>query len=322
MSMTVVHSPIVSTTDRQPKIAILLATFQGQHHLSAQFDSFAKQTHQNWVVWVSDDGSSDDTCSILECYKEHWPVGRLFSCKGPANGYAANFLSLVCTTAISADYYAYADQDDIWEADKLARAVAWIQSVPSDIPTLYCSCTYLVDEYNRTIGLSTEFTKPPSFANALVQNIAGGNTMVFNNAARELLREAGQYIPVIAHDWWTYMLVSGCGGQIFYDSTPTLRYRQHENNTLGTNLLWPGRLGRIRMLFQGRFKQWNDTNIAAIKSMQHKLTPDNLRRLEQFSAAREMRLPARLFYLMQSGIYRQTMLGNLGLITAAILRKL
>jgi len=316
------HSPIANTTGRQAKIAILLATYQGHHYLTEQLDSFAMQTHQNWTVWVSDDGSLDGTHAILEHYKKHWPVGRLFTFNGPAKGHTANFLSLTCTATILADYYAYADQDDIWEADKLARAVAWLQSVPSDMPTLYCSRTRIVDTYNRAIGLSPLFTHPASFTNALVQNIAGGNTMVFNNATRELLCEAGENIPVVAHDWWTYILVSGCGGQVFYDASPTLRYRQHENSLMGTNLTWFGRLNRIRMLWQGRFKQWNDNNIVALKSMQHRLTPDNLRRVEQFAAARHMRLPARLFHLKQSGIHRQTLLGNFALIVAAILKKL
>ncbi|MBM4128114.1 MAG: glycosyltransferase family 2 protein [Nitrospira sp.] len=299
-----------------------MATYQGQHYLAEQLDSFASQTHQNWEVWASDDGSSDGTHAILEHYEKHWPFGRLSTQNGPAEGFAANFLSLTCKASISADYYAYADQDDIWEADKLERAVAWLQSIPSDIPALYCSRTRLVDKHDREIGLSPLFTKLPSFANALMQNICGGNTMVFNNATRELLREAGESIPVVTHDWWAYMLVTGCGGQVFYDASPTLRYRQHENNLVGMNSSWPARIKRIRMLWQGRFKQWNDSNIEALKSMQHRLTPANLRTLEQFSAARQMSLPARLFHLRRSGIYRQTLLGNLGLIAAAVFRKL
>lgn len=316
------QSRISSVNVEQAKVAILLATYQGQDYLAQQLDSFASQTHHNWEVWASDDGSADDTRAILEHYEKHWLSGRLSTHNGPAEGFAANFLSLTCKASIFADYYAYADQDDIWEADKLERAVVWLQSVPSDIPALYCSRTRLVDKHDREIGLSPLFTKPPSFANALMQNIGGGNTMVFNNAARELLREAGESIPVVTHDWWAYMLVTGCGGQVFYDASPTLRYRQHENNLVGMNASWPARIKHIRMLWQGRFKQWNNSNIEAIKTMQHRLTPVNLRTLEQFSAARQMLLPARLFHLKRSGMYRQTLLGNLGLIAAAVFRKL
>lgn len=311
-----------SSNVEQPKVAILLATYQGQKYLAEQLDSFAAQTHHNWNLWVSDDGSKDDTHAILEQYEKHWPFGRLSIHNGPEEGFAINFLSLTCKASIAADYYAYADQDDIWEDHKLARAVQWLQTLPAHIPALYCGRTQLVDKHNSEIALSPLFAKPPSFANALMQNIGGGNTMMFNNAARALLQEAGEGIPVVTHDWWAYMLVSGCGGRVFYDAKPTLRYRQHENNLMGINSSWSARLTRIRMLWQGLFKQWNDSNIVALESMAHRLTPENRSILKQFAAARKMGLFSRLIYLKRSGIYRQTLLGNLGLIAAAVFGKL
>lgn len=193
----------------QSKVAILLCTYHGQHYLAEQLNSFAAQTHTNWEVWASDDGSLDDTQAILEDYRQKWPEGRLSIQFGPAKGFAANFLSLTSKASINADYYANSDQDDIWEPNKLARAVEWLETIPENIPALYCSRTRLVDAQNNLvdaqnneIGVSPLFSRPPSFANALMQNIGGGNTMVFNKAAQNLLREAGEALPVITHDWW------------------------------------------------------------------------------------------------------------------------
>lgn len=304
------------------KVAILLCTYQGQKYLAEQLESFAAQGHANWVVWASDDGSKDDTLAILDAYQQRWPPGCLSIQRGPAAGFAANFLSLTCEPSIEADYYAYADQDDIWEADKLERAVRWLNSVPTNIPALYSARTRLVNENNVEIGLSPLFSKPPSFASALIQNIGGGNTMVFNNAARALLCEAGEDLPVVTHDWWVYMAVSGCGGKVFYDSTPTLRYRQHDGNLIGMNANWSARFKRIRMLWQGQFRNWNDSNVAALRKLQDKLTPESREILERFVKARKMSLAPRLIHLKRSGIYRQTCLGNLGLIVAAIFGKI
>lgn len=304
-----------------PKVAILLCTYQGQRYLAEQLTSFEIQSHTSWEVWASDDGSEDDTHMILEAYQRKWPEGRLFVRSGPAEGFAANFLSLTCKDIIGADYYAYSDQDDIWEADKLARAVRWLQTQPVDTPALYCSRTRLVDADNNEIGVSPLFLKPPSFANALMQNIGGGNTMVFNNAARELLREAGGDRAVITHDWWAYIVVTGCGGHVFYDSEPTLRYRQHSDNLIGTNSNWASRFKRIRMLFQGHFKYWNDSNILALRTLEHRLTPENREIFQCYAKARKMSLIPRLVLLKRSGIYRQTFLGNIGLIAAAIFGK-
>lgn len=304
------------------RVAILLCTYHGQQYLAEQLDSFAAQSHEHWEVWASDDGSEDDTHLILETYRTKWDVGRLSVHFGPAEGFAANFLSLTCNASIDADFYAYSDQDDVWEADKLARAVQWLESVPSDVPALYCSRTRLVDADNNEIGVSPLFTKKPSFANALMQNIGGGNTMVFNKAARKLLREAGENKSVITHDWWAYMVVTGCGGRVFYDSKPTLRYRQHGGNLVGQNSNWAARLRRIRMLFQGRFKHWNDCNIAALLTLEHRLAPENREILQRFAKARDMSLLPRLIHLKRSGIYRQTLLGNIGLVAAGILGKI
>ncbi len=98
-------------------MAILLCTYHGQHYLAEQLDSFAAQTHANWEVWASDDGSQDDTRAILERYQRTWPAGRLSIHFGPAEGFAANFLSLTFKARIEADYFAYSDQDDVWEPD-------------------------------------------------------------------------------------------------------------------------------------------------------------------------------------------------------------
>ena len=318
-----VASKISPTTEPGlPKVAILLCTYHGQEYLTEQLNSFAHQTYKNWEVWASDDGSQDRTHTILKTFAETWGAERLSIHSGPAEGFVANFLSLTCHANILADYYAYSDQDDVWKVDKLKRAVDYLQSVPGDVPAIYCSRTRLVDAKNQSIGLSPLFNKPPCFANALMQNVGGGNTMVFNAAARKLLCEAGESINVVTHDWWAYLLVSGCGGKVYYDSVPTVRYRQHGCNLVGMNSSWPARLVRMRMLWQGRFRDLNTLHIQALKTMYHKLTPENRIILDQFATARDQWLIPRLIGLWRAGVYRQTLLGNLGLVAAVVFRKI
>lgn len=304
------------------KVAILLCTFHGQHYLADQLDSFAAQTHTNWEVWVSDDGSEDDTLAILEDFQQKLPAGRLSVHFGPAEGFAANFLSLTCKASIEADYYAYSDQDDIWEPDRLARALDWLKTIPPDIPALYSSRTRYISKDGSDLGFSTIFKKPPSFSNALVQSIAGGNTMVFNQAARLLLAKTPSHVNVVSHDWWAYMLVCGCGGHVFYDSYPGVRYRQHGNNMAGQNTSILARLYRAGGLLAGRFRNWNQVNLNALNEMEHCLTKENRKTLELFRKARSGLIFSRIYNLYQSGVYRQTLTGNVGLMIAALLRKL
>ncbi len=308
--------------NKKMKVAILLCTLRGQHYLAEQLQSLSTQTFSDWEVFASDDGSKDDTHALLLHYQAKWPQGRLTIHSGPAEGFAANFLSLICNAGIKADCYAFADQDDVWEPAKLERAVAWLATVPKDVPALYGSRTLLVDANNQVLGLSPLFRKPPCFGNALTQNIAGGNTMVFNNAARSLLQAAGDKVDVVVHDWWVYLVVSGCGGRVFYDALPSVRYRQHEQNVVGLDTGWQARLRRIQLSINGRFKGWTDRNIAALERLSTMLTPENQRRLQLFKVARKRWFAPRLWGFWRAGIHRQSILSNVGLFMAAVFNKI
>lgn len=313
----------VNNSGKPPsKVAVLLCTMHGQEFLDEQLVSIEQQSHANWVVHASDDGSLDDTHAILERFLTRAGNEKVSIHSGPAQGFARNFLFLTCEAEKCADYYAYADQDDIWESDKLSRAVECLASIPADTPALYCSRTLLVNRDGHPIGLSPLFTRPPSFCNALVQNIGGGNTMVFNEAARNLLKKIGNDTPVVSHDWWAYMVVTGCGGRVFYDSRPTVRYRQHGNNLIGANTDWGARLSRIKWLLRNRFKDWGDINTKALQKIYADLTPENRKIFDLFCKARTRPLLPRLVGLKHAGIYRQTLPGNISLIAAALLNKL
>ncbi|MBB1077820.1 glycosyltransferase family 2 protein [Rhodoferax sp. 4810] len=299
-----------------------MCTKQGEPHLAEQLDSIIGQSHPHWTIWASDDGSTDGTLGILAQYQESLGAHRFSIAKGPAQGYVKNFLSLACNPSIAADVYAYSDQDDIWLPHKFKRALDWLNTVPVHVPALYCGRTLVVDPANDPVGFSPLFAKPPGFSNALVQSIAGGNTMVFNQAARTLLLEAGADVQVASHDWWTYQVVSACGGQVFYDPQPMVRYRQHACNVLGINNSWPARLARTGMLLRGRFSDWTSMNILALQRLNHHLTPGSRRQLDHFNQARAGGLVMRLAGIKRSGVYRQTKFGNLGLAAAIILKKI
>ncbi|CAB3666622.1 MULTISPECIES: glycosyltransferase family 2 protein [Achromobacter] len=303
-------------------VAILLCTYQGEKYLAAQLDSFAAQTFPSWKLWVSDDGSTDATLDELKAFAERRKPGQVTLQAGPRKGFVKNFMSLICEPTLHADYYALSDQDDIWHPDKLERALKWLRDVPQGQPALYCTRTELVDGAGQPIGFSPLFTRPPAFANALMQNVAGGNTMVMNNAARDLLLEAGADIDVVAHDWWIYIVVSACGGRVYYDSEPSLRYRQHGDNLIGANAGLSARLLRIKMLFEGHLKMWTNQHIQALSPLLPKLTPANLVIYNRFISARQRSLLPRVVGIKRSGVYRQTLLGNLGLLAAALTNRI
>lgn len=303
-------------------VAILLCTYNGEPFLAEQLDSLEAQTHHNWVVVASDDGSKDATLDILLQYQARWPQGKLTIRNGPQRGFAQNFLSLACDSGIKADYYAFCDQDDVWRPEKLAVALQTIVSNQNIfVPFLYCGRTTYVTEDLKPCGISPLFVFPPSFRNALVQSIAGGNTMVLNLAAKILIEKAGP-LNVPSHDWWVYQLISGAEGDVFYDPVPYLLYRQHENALVGGNNSFSAKMERVIMLWQGRFQNWNTQNIDALKQVKHLLGKNHQEILRIFEALRGAALIDRFRLMEICGLYRQTRRGTLSLFLAALIGKI
>lgn len=167
--------------------ANLLAQFNGEQFSREQLDSLIAQSFPHWTIYASDDGSSDSTIEILSEYQSSLGPSRLKILNGPHEGFAANFIWLLRNENINADYFAFCDQDDIWEPTRLEAGIDWMRSINNNSPALFCSRTSLVDNEGKRIGLSPHFKKTPCFKNALVQSIAGGNTMLLNAASRSLL---------------------------------------------------------------------------------------------------------------------------------------
>lgn len=303
-------------------VAILLCTFNGERFLEDQLVSLENQLHTNWTLFVSDDGSSDNTLNILYRFQKKWGYDKLHIRVGPRKNFVSNFLSLACDPMIRSQFYAFCDQDDIWLPTKLSVAVANISARESPgIPFLYCGRTKYVTENLKFCGSSPFFIFPKTFRNALVQSIAGGNTMVFNQATKYLLENVG-VVDVASHDWWLYQLITGVDGDIYYDPTPQILYRQHRNALVGGNISLGASIERIWMLFYGRFKSWNTLNIHALSQIKNLLSKNNQETLKLFQALRHASFIDRLRLMEVCGLYRQTKHGTMSLFFAALINKI
>ena len=302
-------------------VAILMGTWNGARFLRAQLATIAAQSHRDWRLVVSDDGSTDGTRAVLAAFAAEVGPGRVEVRDGPRRGFAANFLALAGDPGLAADFYAFADQDDLWDADRLARGLARLGGLAAGRPALAGGRTRLVDEDGALLGLSPVFRQPPSFENALVQSIAGGNTMLFNAAAKRLF-EAVPDVAVVAHDWWAYQLVSGAGGTVIYDPEPFVSYRQHDDNLIGGNQGLRARGQRLRQLLAGRMAEWTDINLAALEAAAPLLTPEAAAKVALLREARRRRLLPRLALLRRLALYRQTRAGTASLWLAGAARLL
>ena len=303
-----------------PETVILLATYNGERFLHQQIESLAVQTVDRVHVYVSDDGSTDSTRDILTSWKRRWRKGEFEILKGPNRGFAANFQSLVVRVKRAGDFFAFCDQDDVWDVDKLERAIVRIKEEKASVPILYCSKTRNVDQSGKLIGSSRRFRTTPSFRNALVQSVASGNTMVMNDSAWAVLVSSCRRTDFVAHDWWSYIIVSGAGGRIIYSSVPSLSYRQHETNAIGSSQGWKDRLRRFRSLTFGEYKRFTTKNLAGLNQCLDLLTPQNRCALRKFEMIRSPKLITRLEALRASGVYRQAFFGQITLYAASVFK--
>lgn len=299
-------------------VAIILATYNGEKYLEEQLQSIVGQTHSNWQLIVGDDGSTDGTYAALQSFATKHKVTLRANARF---GFVENFMSTLFLAEGNYDFYAFTDQDDVWHADKLAQGLSALRGVPSTAPALYGARSRLMDASGHPYGHSPLFNGPFHFRNALVQCFAGGNTMIINRAAWELLR-AAKKMPLVSHDWWFYQLISGAGGHILYDPVPRIDYRQHGNAVVGSSAGVLASLARIRSLGKGVWKDWNDRHIAALQANADMLTDANRQVLERFANARKRGLVQRLAGVHASGVYRQTPLGNAGLLAAALFNRM
>lgn len=302
-----------------PPVLILMATLNGAAYLRAQLESLAAQTHRNWALWVSDDGSTDDTRALLAGFARQHPVHLV---EGPRTGSAAaNFLHLICHPDLPTDRpVALCDQDDVWLPGKLAAGLGALAQAGATGPALYGAESHLVAEDLRPLSTSSAPGARPGFGNALVQNLFSGHTSILDPEALALVRRAGPQPGVPFHDWWIYQLISGAGGHLHLDPRPMALYRQHGANALGARQGLGGGLSRLASLDRGEFRRWSEANRTALASVADLLTTrarETLAALTAPDVPRSGLARARLFRRL--GLVRSSPAGTAALLAAAFM---
>jgi glycosyltransferase involved in cell wall biosynthesis len=307
---------------KPPSVAILMCTFNGEDFLEEQLDSIERQDYKNWTLFVSDDGSRDKTLDILKVYQKKWGAKKLRIRRGPQKGFCQNFLQIINDKKIKADLYFLCDQDDVWMPHKLSHTIKKISMLDPLKPILYCArTTYISSDTKKILGQSDLFLKPPSFRNAIVQSIAGGNTMAFNNPLKRK-NQKYQRVDVVSHDWWLYIINELKGGQTLYDTESTILYRQHSKSLIGANTGFLAKCRRLRLLMNGTYRVYNTKHLQAFRFLSIETAKRNIDLIDQFLIIRDKPIKKRWQMINILGLYRQTWLDTIGLYLAAILHKL
>lgn len=314
MSVDVGADAWLESNDR---VCLLMGTYRGKRFLRQQLDSLCQMSFTNWRLVVSDDGSDDGTLDILAEFQRTCREGQVIIRQGPRIGFLANFMRLACAPGLQADFYAFCDQDDLWQRNKLDVALDHLSRMDRNVPRLYCGRTRLIAADGEVLGMSRLFGDMPCFSNALVQSIAGANTMVFDEATRRLFERVGPDLSVASHDWWAYILVTAVGGTVRYDPVPLVDYRQHGHNVQGGNLGFAARVTRLRQLFQGRVRSWNQAHIEGLSRIRASLTEDSCALLDELISLHGSRGLSAMRRWARTRIRRTSSIDNFALMLAA-----
>ena len=299
--------------------AIILCTKNGEKFLQEQLDSLEAQTH-DFDLYINDDGSNDQTYKIIKNFQKRSKY-QIHYTRNIYNSAPMNFLKTLKKIERRYDLYFFCDQDDIWEKNKIEISKMELESLDQKIPSLFCTSTLIINQMSDVIDSSKIFKKEPCFSNALVQSIAGGNTMCFNHQTRDLLDKIINLDSVVSHDWMAYILVSALGGKVIYSSDSLVKYRKHKKNLIGPNKSIKEMFSRIYKLFQGQMREWTKKNLLILNEF--KLPNKSQEILNQFeNKAHNGNFFERVNFIVNSNVFRQTYLSNVALHFAIFLKKI
>lgn len=224
------------------KIAIVMSTYNGEKYLREQIESILNQKDIQAALFIRDDGSKDRTVNIIEEYSSKTDNVAFWNRGNVSNlGVRDSFLNLlkeVSEANPDIQYFAFADQDDVWKPEKLSTAVKMMKerNYNKECPALYYSNKTFVDADLNLI--SEEHIKYyGDFFEILWQSLASGCTMVMNRTMCNLAVRRLPEFKGFIHDSWVYRLAKVCGAEIVFDERSYILYRQHGNNVIGSKSL-------------------------------------------------------------------------------------
>jgi len=211
----------------KPLVSIALCTYNGERFLRKQLDSLLVQDYVNIEIIAVDDCSSDRTWNILRYYARR--DKRLKIHQNAQNlGYSGNFEKAIklCT----GDFISLADQDDIWEKNKIRILMKSIK----DCVMVYHDSNF-IDENDKRIGPVNMSSRHRMYDGEsclplILTNCVSGHATLFK---RELVKYIFPFARNYYHDWWISYVAFNIG-KVKFINRVLVHYRQHEDSITDT----------------------------------------------------------------------------------------
>ena len=240
------------------KTAIIMSSYNGRAYIKDQVDSLLNQTCSDIKIYIRDDGSSDGTYQLLQELYCHEKRLTLLPDDHKNLGFGASF-SAVMNYALSSDedfdYFAFCDQDDYWEKDKIATAQKAMDAMDESRPGLFACNYYICDSDLKIQGTfcDSDPMDGVTFENLAFEGVFPGFTLVINRKLAQMAFSTN-FSDIYYHDKWVSLIALGTGGQIVYEKKPLARYRRHTSAASSTDLGLIAKLKwRIEKVLKGDF---------------------------------------------------------------------
>ena len=217
------------------KINILMATYNGRRYVAKQVESILNQTYKDFRLIISDDGSTDSTVKILQEYEEKDSRVEVYS-QQKNQGVISNFEFLV--NKVRSELFMFSDQDDIWEPDKIEKTLKKMEEddldlVYTDLEVVDSKLNQIAPSYWDLKGLGYRIRKYNNFESLYLNNFVTGCTMLVKSKWINEFMPFPKNSKYILHDYWISLIISQ-KGKIGYLDESTIKYRQHNNNRVGS----------------------------------------------------------------------------------------
>jgi len=206
-------------------VSVAMATYNGENFIAAQLDSIIQQTHKNIEIVITDDASSDKTVQIIKNFQGKYPLIQLFI-NNVNSGITKTFEHSFKNC--KGDFIAIADQDDIWELNKIETLLNEIgneDAIYSNSLLIDKKGQSLHKEFKSLMHLQSYYDGAPF----LMGNCVPGHTILMKADFAKMI------IPLpceMMFDRWISFCAASNNG-IKYVDKPLVQYRQHESNAVG-----------------------------------------------------------------------------------------
>ncbi|GHV77329.1 glycosyl transferase [Spirochaetia bacterium] len=237
-----------------------MAVYNGGQFLSEQIESILDQTVQDFVLYIHDDCSADNSFAIARGYAELFPL-KIKAKQNETNSGGAQYNFIRMMTEIRDDYVMLCDQDDIWLPEKIEVTLGKMRELESrytkDAPLLVHTDLRVIDESGAIISPSYKKMmqanyKRTQLKDVVIQNTVLGCTALYNRSLAGLFTKEPPYM--IMHDWWLELTAAALG-QIGYTDEAPILYRQHKNNVIGAGKFSTMKYKIGRLVHYGAIKE-------------------------------------------------------------------